>query len=126
MASPFSGPLVVFGLVLANWSPSDLGVEHRALDDHPSFAEASFSPIYFWIEARHERISEDYSILPQVCEIEVLQIFFFIVDDSESTVVRHLSSFVLCSAYVVDLDGLHQRALANAHPFPGFHVDEVL
>jgi len=100
-------------------------LEHCTLDDHLPFAKASFPPVHSWVEARHEGISEDYSILPQVCKIEVLQIFFSVVDDSELTVVCHLSSFVLCSTYIVDFDGLHQWSLPDAHPFLGFYVDEV-
>jgi len=56
--------------------------EHCALDDHLPFAKVSFPPVHSWVEARHEEIPKDDVIFSQVHEIEVLQIFFSIVDDS--------------------------------------------
>ena len=80
---------------------------HHALDDDASLAEASFLPVDLWIEAGHERVSENDTVLSQVCEIKVLEVFFSSVQDPELTEVHQLSLFVLGPIYIVDFDGFH-------------------
>ena len=87
--------------------------------------ELPFLLIDLWVKLLQEGIPENEVILPQVSDVEVLEVFLSLVDDPESTVMGHFSPLVFCPIYIEDLDFLRELVSSYSQLFPGSFVHKV-